>query len=1030
MPLPQNGSNANQAAEGFYVDLRTGLTQPRHKTFGFDEDAFLASFNDSNVWNVTAGSVSDLQSKINTAKGTSGGGIVQLPAGTWTLTNDRISWNDSANPVILQGDSTGGTIITLGSGYSGGSPAFYPRRSRHLVLRDLTIDGASRGTTNLLQFSSVFNVLLDRVRVVWAGGVGIKFTRSSQITIQNSESSHHGQNDIGHGLGIKETSDAEGSYSVTHSTDVAVLGTILDDNGNHGGSNNNGNGFDCHARNVEVAGCLLRNNTYATKQPDCDEGFWHNSRLSGSSRATRVYRVDFPSFVPQRVFYYDNDIADITGNVFYPDGTSTCWAAYNTIANVNNLVKIGTNGTNTCYTASTETDMIADGATADATLTAEIDALRGGDTPPPPSTPGEGWAVIASADDAEEDDGGTQDTAIASGDLDIGEAGVGTAIGVRFQNVDIPQAATINDAYIEFEANGNTSDSTSGDIWGEDADDAAAYTAGSANSNISGRTKTTASAAWSNVETWEDGNIYQTPDLTAIVQEIVNRGSWASGNAMAFILEMSGHRRAMSYDGDPTGAPRLVVDYETATTIDQYIAAGADDAEEASDTTMEITGNDLDLNQTTPATYVGLWFDGVSVAQGATITAGHIGFTARGDSSDGTPDMTIDAEDSDDAPAITSTNADISGRTGTTASVTWSSIPSWSDEVAYQTDDISSVIQEIVDRGGWASGNAMLFRFYRDGSGDKRVAWSVEGADGNSKPSTYYPKLHIEVAAESGDDLSKVIAETEAATEASQRSIGYRRLLAETVALASAVLSLFSMRRIVGETEATTESIARASSLLRLAGDTVALSAAFVRQLYLGIKKPTGDTVAASDSVVYVFSFRRLIAETAALVELILRPGEFVKHIGETVAVVRGRIAAIGYGKITGDTVAIPDALVTVAVWLRMIAEATGPTEAITRARAVIRRTGETMAIASAILRLRPLRRLIAETAALVEAVDMSYALRLIINEAVAVSTTALRIIGIVRVVAGVVAVTTFGVFSNLRAFAINVKRTTVRFLR
>ena len=100
-------------------------------------------------------------------------------------------------------------------------------------------------------------------------------------------------------------------------------------------------------------------------------------------------------------------------------------------------------------------------------------------------------------------------------------------------------------------------------IKGEAADDAATY-AGTA-TNISTRSLTTASAAW-NPGAWGTASErHDTTDLSAVVQEIVNRSGWNSGNALAFVVDgVSGGRvSAESYDGDidPGLAARLFVRY-------------------------------------------------------------------------------------------------------------------------------------------------------------------------------------------------------------------------------------------------------------------------------------------------------------------------------------------------------------------------------------------------------------------------------------------------------------------------------------
>jgi hypothetical protein len=51
----------------------------------------------------------------------------------------------------------------------------------------------------------------------------------------------------------------------------------------------------------------------------------------------------------------------------------------------------------------------------------------------------------------------------------------------------------------------------------------------------------------------------RTPNLAAVVQEIVNRPGWASGNAMAVVLTGTGRRTAEAWDG--TYAPTLRIEY-------------------------------------------------------------------------------------------------------------------------------------------------------------------------------------------------------------------------------------------------------------------------------------------------------------------------------------------------------------------------------------------------------------------------------------------------------------------------------------
>ncbi|TMQ61754.1 MAG: PKD domain-containing protein [Candidatus Eisenbacteria bacterium] len=82
---------------------------------------------------------------------------------------------------------------------------------------------------------------------------------------------------------------------------------------------------------------------------------------------------------------------------------------------------------------------------------------------------------------------------------------------------------------------------------------------------MSTRPRTTASTSWVPVA-WvagEAGANQRTPDLAALIQEVVSRPGWASGNALVLIVTGSGHRCAWSFDGKPSAAPLLHVEYTT-----------------------------------------------------------------------------------------------------------------------------------------------------------------------------------------------------------------------------------------------------------------------------------------------------------------------------------------------------------------------------------------------------------------------------------------------------------------------------------
>ncbi len=142
--------------------------------------------------------------------------------------------------------------------------------------------------------------------------------------------------------------------------------------------------------------------------------------------------------------------------------------------------------------------------------------------------------------------------------------------GFRFPNVNMPAGSIIQEAHIEFTVDGPYTDDLNVAFYGENSANALPFSNANRPTN---RPLTTTSAAWhiESTDPWALGNIRNSPSLTAIVQEIVSRSDWSSGNAVAMILKNVGptsgskmHRRVIGYDRPPfsygpANAARLVI---------------------------------------------------------------------------------------------------------------------------------------------------------------------------------------------------------------------------------------------------------------------------------------------------------------------------------------------------------------------------------------------------------------------------------------------------------------------------------------
>ena len=177
--------------------------------------------------------------------------------------------------------------------------------------------------------------------------------------------------------------------------------------------------------------------------------------------------------------------------------------------------------------------------------------------------------VAASTDDAWQNAAGTVDTTAAI----IGTLSTGNMwAGFRFNNVTVPQGATINTATLQLYLNTTANDDLVADFYCEAADDAGTFTTGA--SNISSRSRTTAKASVS--ATAIGVGWYSVTGLAAAVEEVTDRAGWASGNDLAIILDaLAGISfQCRTWDFDTSLAAKLDIDYTAASAGQPTIARG------------------------------------------------------------------------------------------------------------------------------------------------------------------------------------------------------------------------------------------------------------------------------------------------------------------------------------------------------------------------------------------------------------------------------------------------------------------------
>lgn len=217
----------------------------------------------------------------------------------------------------------------------------------------------------------------------------------------------------------------------------------------------------------------------------------------------------------------------------------------------------------------------------------------------------------------------------------------------------------------------------------------------------------------------------------------INRGNLNSLVVLIAAANSSdlGPRYPYSYDGDSDAAPLLHVEYSTdrtSPTIDRRINDSNNDAEEFTTGTYEglvyLDSSDLELIMETQRglQIVGMRWDGLGIPADAIIDSAYIQFTAKNGSTENAK-VNIYGQSSTAAESFSVENNNLSGRTTTSAYVTWV-IPEWNtagqSSEQQRTPDIKNIIQEIVNNHTNSEGN-----FYEVKTGCAGAPWAEASFD-------------------------------------------------------------------------------------------------------------------------------------------------------------------------------------------------------------------------------------------------------------------------------------------------------------
>ncbi len=141
--------------------------------------------------------------------------------------------------------------------------------------------------------------------------------------------------------------------------------------------------------------------------------------------------------------------------------------------------------------------------------------------------------------------------------------------GFRYQNVDLPANATIEEARLFLKAyrsdpHYGTTAEMALQIYADDRASSNQFTGGNSPHDRSAIDGLYVDWDVSSDEVWFDDYTYQTSDIKSLIQALVDQGGWSSGNNLSLIVANDGgtnYRMYKTYDDDPENAAQLYVKY-------------------------------------------------------------------------------------------------------------------------------------------------------------------------------------------------------------------------------------------------------------------------------------------------------------------------------------------------------------------------------------------------------------------------------------------------------------------------------------
>ena len=409
--------------------------------------------------------------------------------------------------------------------------------------------------------------------------------------------------------------------------------------------------------------------------------------------------------------------------------------------------------------------------------------------------------------------------------------------------------------------------------------------------------------------------------------DIEYRWDYYEADQRAYVVTTTGAKRKLTIS---LGAFSLAANETLVISPDTFGAAtigiNTRDGQEGNDTEWLVNGHDTDGsrvgNVDSDVFDMGFSWDTVTVASGSTVTSCTVELYMKWGNGENSIVTTLAGFDEDDT-AVFASGTRPSTRTKTTASVagSYDYATDFTANTYLALGDASAIVQEIIDRAGWVSGNALGMVLLDNASGAD-VRWQFQDYNNDA---TNTAKITIVYTPAGGAVTTRTLSDSVDANEPNLlREAFLKRDSASTITVTDTASSeLLLLRRLLDSADITDAAIS-SKLIAKILSEAIVISDSTERELLL--LRRALDSVDINDDIISSIIAAAVIVNKTLSDSVVVSDGAerellLVRNLLDTADVNDAAIAGTIVSKILSEALVISDSLERTLLLLRALVD-------------------------------------------------------------------------------------------------------------